>query len=471
MNLRVASTAGATALGLLLATCSDPSPERAHSVVLIVMDTVRADHVSCYGYARRTTPNVDALAAGADRYTLARSTAPWTLPSHASLFTGRFAFQHGAESRVQADGSISDGWPLAAEQTTLAEVLAAEGYRTGAFAANKGYVTERNGLAQGFATFFNDRVEGASLSAKAAAWLAEPGASQPFFLFLNYMDAHRPYNVAPLSAERAKDLPPPPSESPIVLLDALYEEVFAHDEPPKPETVQRALDAYDLGIANLDAGVGALLDDLKARGLYDDALIVITSDHGEYLGEHKLVEHSKDVYEPALRVPLIVKRPGQKEGRVLDEPISLADVAKLVLGAMPSAAAQRHASEFPGSTAQHEMLAEIKYSRPKDLSSPWKARFERERCALYEGRYKLIRSSDGHNELYDLRTDPAEAHDLFVERAADAAKLMKRLATLQADAGSAAAGKPPRPLTREELDELRKLGYGGDEKSDTKRDG
>src|SRR5882672_10829255 len=103
MRLRAVFGTIGTAAALALAACSPSEPGRAHSVVLIVLDTVRADHVSCYGYARKTTPNLDALAAGADRYTLARSTAPWTLPSHASLFTGRFTYQHGADSRKQAD--------------------------------------------------------------------------------------------------------------------------------------------------------------------------------------------------------------------------------------------------------------------------------------------------------------------------------------------------------------------------------
>jgi arylsulfatase A-like enzyme len=447
------------AAALALAACSPPQPEHAHDVVLIVLDTVRADHVSCYGYARKTTPNLDALAAGADRYTLARSTAPWTLPSHASLFTGRFTYQHGADSRVQADGSISDGWPLGDDQTTLAEALKGEGFRTGAFVANKGYVTERNGLAQGFSTFFNDRVDAPSLSAKAEAWLAEPNAKPPSFLFLNYMDAHRPYSVAPLAGARANDLPPPSSESPIKLLDELYDEVFAHVEPPEPALVQRVIDAYDLGIANDDVGLGQLLDALKARGLFDDALIIVTADHGEYLGEHDLVEHSKDVYETALRVPLIVKLPGQKQGRVIDKPISLADVAKLVVGTLPRETAARLAPKFPGTNAQNEMFAELEYSRPKDLAAPWGERFKRERCAIYEGRYKLIRSSDGKHELYDLRVDPKEEHNLFVERADDAALLMRRLESLQAEGASGASTKPARPLTTDELKALRDLGY------------
>lgn len=462
---RLAVLCAATTVG-----CRDDS-RASHNVVLIVLDTVRADHLSCYGYSRPTTPNLDAFAAGADRYLTARSTAPWTLPSHASLFTGKPAWAHGADAMKLPGGSVADAMPLSPDETTLAEAFAAAGYDTAAFVANKGYVNPRMGLDQGFAHFMNERFPAAQMSEHALKWLAGRSTQQPWFVFVNYMDAHRPYNTAPLPPERASQLPPPPAEGEpdaVASLDALYQHVFLRDDAPPPELVQRVVDNYDLALANLDRGLGALLDALRARGEFDDALIVVTADHGEYFGEHDLVEHSKDVYEEALRIPLLVKRPGQARGRLLETPISLADVARLVLDEASPTAARAQRDRFHGSKGAPGHFAQARYARQRDLTAPWKGRFERERDALYVENYKLIRSSDGKHELYDLKADPREHDNLIARRAAEAAMLMGRLQRELAKSSRGGAGALPE-LSGAELEaleaELRKLGYLGDERS------
>lgn len=442
--------------GAAAASCSEP--REPPNVVLIVLDTVRSDHLSSYGYARPTTPRLDALAACADRYTTARSTAPWTLPSHASLFTGSFPFRHRADAEL-VDAVFNDARPLAPEETTLAEALAAEGYQTGAFVANRGYVNERMGLTQGFATFVNERKDGVGMSDMAHAWLRAREPGKPFFLFVNYMDAHRPYNVAPLEGAHAARLPAAPAEPSVELLDRLYEQIFGSDQPPDPALLQKAIDAYDLGVANADRGVGALLDALEADGLLDGALLIVTSDHGEYLGEHDLIEHSKDIYEEALRVPLIVKRPGQRAGRVLTDPISIADVPGLVVEELPRALAERQAGRFPGSAGTHGMFAELNYSRGKDMAAPWGERFLRERSALYLERWKVIRSSDGRHELYDLERDRREQRNLFSENPREARLLLDALERIQAKAGGPRRAVTVREPTADELRELRELGY------------
>ncbi len=428
---------GAAAL-IGCSSCSSEPPPR--NVVLIVLDTVRADHLSCYGYGRPTTPALDAFAAGADRYVTARSTAPWTLPSHASLFTGKPAYLHGADALKLPGGAIADAAPLRPEELTLAEALAAAGYDTGAFVANKGYVNPRMGLDQGFALFVNERHPAPRMSELALEWLGARQAGRPWLVFLNYMDAHRPYNTAPLSPERAAQLPAPPAPGApdaVASLEALYLHVFQREEPPPPEMVQRVVDNYDLALANLDAGLGQLFDGLRARGLFDDALIVVTADHGEYFGEHDLVEHSKDVYEEALRVPLIVKRPGQRAGRVIEAPISLADVAGLTLDeACPKARPSRDA--FAGARGAPGHFAQARYARQRDLDATWNGRFLRERDALYVENFKLIRSSDGQHELYDLAADPRESHNLIGARAKEAATMMGRL---QRELAKGAAGR------------------------------
>jgi hypothetical protein len=161
-------------------------------------------------------------------------------------------------------------------------------------------------------------------------------------------------------------------------------------------------------------------------------------------------------------VPLIVKRPSQSAGRVVAHPISLADVPRLVLAEMPRAIRERHARAFPGSAPFDAMLAEIKYSRAKDLAQPWAQRFLRERTAIVEGRYKLIRSTDGQHELYDLSSDPHELTNLFAQRPDDARELMQRLERAIERGRGAAAGTAVDP-TDEELGDLRETGYIGDD--------
>ncbi|MCC7011617.1 MAG: sulfatase [Planctomycetes bacterium] len=454
MNLRCVIAAA------LLGLCAACDAQPAHpSLLVIVLDTVREDHVSAYGYPRRTTPAVDALAAQADRYENARSTAPWTLPSHASLFTGRFPHEHGAEARKTVDGQFFDAWPLSDEQLTLAEALESEGYSTAAFAANAGYVTERYGLSQGFQQFTSKRMRGDEVVDRALDWIGSGG--RPFFVFLNLMDAHRKYNVEAVADAAARNLPAPPDLDAGQLLDLLCVSVLETAEAPSPELVQRVQDAYDLGIANADLALGRLFDELRARGLFDDTVIVVTADHGEYFGEHDVVEHSKDVYEPGLCIPLIVKHARQSAGRVIDAPTSIADVPRIVLGSMPAPLAAL-AKQFPGSSADRGLLAELRYTRQKDMSASYGKRFDRERSVLYVGSWKLIRSSDGQHELYDLASDPKELRNVFESRPEVSAKLMARLHALTLQRRTFEGDPIPPPLTADELRTLRETGYAGD---------
>jgi arylsulfatase A-like enzyme len=447
------------AVAALLQGCgAEPAPTR--NVVLLVLDTVRADHLGCYGYARPTTPSLDALAARSDRYAVARSTAPWTLPSHASLFTGKAPQLHGADARRLASGEVLDAMSLRAEELTLAEALRDGGWSTAAFVANGGYVNPRMGLDQGFQEFKMQRLDARSMSEQALGWIDKQAPEKPWFVFVNYMDAHRPYNTAALPPERAAGLPKPPAEgepNTVEALDALYLHVFTQAAPPPPEMVQRVVDDYDLGLANLDLGLAALFDGLRARGLLDNALVVITADHGEYFGEHDLVEHSKDVYEQALRIPLIVKRPAQHSGRVLEAPISLADVPALVLREAAPEVAHRHAQAFRGTSELLGQVAQARYARRRDLAAEWSPRFQRERDVVYVERFKLIYSSDGQHELYDLTADPGELDNLFSREQARVESLVRWMERLRLAGDN--GGVLPRAPSAAELKELAALGY------------
>ncbi len=446
---------------LAVVLAPDCAPSRPPDVVLVVLDTVRADHLSAYGYARPTSPHLEAFARGADRHTAARATAPWTLPSHASLFTGLLPFEHGAEARKDPrTGAFIDAPSLREELVTLAEALASEGYETRGIVANPIYLDRRSGLSQGFESWEVLPLGGNDwrhVTHRAFERLRDRAPARPLFLFLNFMDAHRPYHVVPPPDRLG--LPAPDPAEPGALLDELAEQVLERGAAD-PSLVTRVTTHYDTGIANADRGIGALLARLAAQANLDNALVIVTSDHGEYLGEHGLVEHSKDVYEPALWVPLVVKQPGQRRGRVLDSPLSLADIPRLVAAALPPAQATRLARAFPPPEDTAPM-AELRYTRPKDLFGPHGARFDRIRTVLYQGDWKLSRSSDGAHELYDLRADPAEARNRIGDEPLRASQMLGEIDRRVRQREFTGRWPDSQPPTPEEQEALRALGYLG----------
>jgi arylsulfatase A-like enzyme len=433
--------------------CSQGS--RGPNILLVTMDTVRADHLSGYGYERDTTPHLDRFASSATRYERAYATAPWTVPTHASFFTGRFPFQHGARSFRPPEWQPDNVYPLSPDSQTLAEVLSECGYDTAAFVSNDAYLRPGIGLDQGFGTYRVDRVRAPALNRLVRAWLDAP-RERPFFLFVNYMDAHRPYNTEP--APNALPVPLRDEKGELVL--RLKQEVMGGEGPVPNDLRERVIEQYDTGIAHIDAALGELFEDLERRGLYRDMLIIITSDHGEYFGEHRLVEHSKDVYEPALRIPLLVKRPGQRDRVVEGEPFSAVDLPHLISRDLPTKAAERFDFLFPYRPGNHPVIAESYFARPHDLFHPtWGPRFDRERIAFLSDGYKLIESSDGRHELYDLRRDPDESENLFASSPEIAREMREKLAAFQREAGGRKQGVHGKEPTPEEIEALRELGY------------
>jgi len=178
--------------------CADPGPP---NVLLITLDTVRADHLSSYGYAKPISPQLDTFARRATRYAVCFATSPWTVPSHASLFTGLHPFEHGAHSFEPRDKRRGNVWPLHDNHETLAEVFREEGYDTAGIVANQVYLNSNLNLQQGFDQWEVKRERSAAVNRRVFEWLEER-EGRPFFLFVNYLDAHRPYNVEPAAGER-----------------------------------------------------------------------------------------------------------------------------------------------------------------------------------------------------------------------------------------------------------------------------
>jgi len=448
------------ALSLILAQACSPSTDSAPSsaaappnVILIVMDTVRADHLGCYGYERATSPRVDAFSRSATRYTRALSAAPWTVPSHASMFTGVPPLAHGAHTFPTEQQQTRNVNSLDRSWLTLAEALSAEGYQTGAFVANAGYLARKWQLDQGFETYHIERVYAEDLNPHVFNWINK--ATPPYFLFVNYIDAHRPYNTKPRPG-----FLDPPAPGGNELLDRLIDEVLPATQPVDSSLARQVIDQYDTAIANLDQQVGALLDRLEREGAAGDTVIVVTSDHGEYFGEHHLVEHSKDVYQEAIQVPLIVRGAGQRKGATDDMLVVSHDLPALILAELPDEIQQNLSSGFPNSPGSHLVIAENYFTRAKDLNHPvWGRRFQRIRQAVFDWPYKLIHSSDGDHELYDLEQDPREQNNLIDQRPEVVSRLTAGLQELEQGRAVLPDGPDLSPFDGDIRRRLEELGY------------
>ena len=395
------------------------------NVLLVTLDTTRADHIGCYGYSRAQTPGLDRLAAEGARFADASSPVPITFPAHASLFTGLYPFEHGA--RGNGDFYLSDRFE------TLATRLRAAGYRTAAFVSSF-VLDQRYGLSRGF-DVYDDRLDvsgghvvdieaerrGDRTVSALAQWLdghARDGAA-PFFVWLHLYDPHTPY------------------------------------APPAPFDERFAAAPYDGEIAFDDTLVGSVLDKLGALGLRDRTLLVVVGDHGESLGDHGEDTHSMFVYESAIRVPFIVWSPGTvRPGVVVHEPVRLTDVAPTVLqlvGAQPLAT--RNGRSLVPALEGRRLTPEPLYSETltPQLTMNWAPL-----RSIRDERWKFIDAP--RRELYDLQQDPTERTNLAANQPQRAGALAAVLARV--------AGSGQGVLSRAEVDQetksrLAALGYIG----------
>jgi arylsulfatase A-like enzyme len=435
-------------------------PEDAPNVLLVVLDTVRADHTSLYGYARATTPALERLARKGIRFENARATAPWTLPSHASMFTGRWPHELQAKWSAHLRGNFS----------TLAEYLGSRGYATAGFAANAVYCSYDTGLDRGFTHyedyvlenlsplrtariidcalqtasglsqsvgrylglgtfgpwrefvgrwfFAHDRRDAASINRQFLSWLSHRAQPRrPFFAFLNYLDAHVPY-VLPEGAWHQFGLQPQTRDE----FQVVFDRWLSLDKPRLPQHFRTlARDCYDNCLAYLDQKLGALLDELERRGELDRTLIVVTSDHGEGFGEHNLYEHGESLYRTEIHVPLLIVMPSrERAGMVIPEAVSLRDLPATIV----ELAGWKSGSPFPGRSlarlwrgaarpvapdSSEAVISELHSASPL---LPNQGRSPAQRgplVSLADGDLVYIRNlGDGAEELFDEREDARE---------------------------------------------------------------
>jgi len=454
------------------------------NIVMISLDTVGAGHMSAYGYERDTTPHLKALSGGATLYTRAVATSDITLSTHASLFSGLYPRVHGAH-HAPPDNPL--GRPLPASIQTLAEILTAKGYKTMGVVANHGFLSPGYALHRGFqhydsslpvsflshckpyliregirkilSRFVPPYLTGmvyrraGEINAKVLAAMERTRAKdRPFFLFVNYMDAHAPY------------LPPPPFNNRYPgRNDAFDEEAFqtlSREVTLGQRLVTEAerahmISQYDGGIAYTDHYVGELIGWLKANGIYDHTMIVVTADHGESFGERNLIEHGTSVYQEQVHVPLIVKFPGTNTQAVNNNVVSSVDVMPTIL----------HAAGFPVPAGlQGRLLTEtaklprMVYSEsfPNPDWDSLTARFRRTETAVFSDSFKLIHSETGKTELFDIVADPQERNDLRQSRPEVARELLTRAKEWRK---LRSFGHGSSKIDGETMERLRSLGY------------
>jgi arylsulfatase A-like enzyme len=408
-----------------------PGAAAGYNILLVTLDTTRADHIGCYGDAAAATPVLDRLAAGGVRFAEAVTVAPETLPAHTTLLTGLLPPRHGM--RINSESR------LGSQHVTLAEVARQRGYQTAAFVS--AFVLDaRFGLDQGF-DVYDDRVEateGAGFASgtnerpagrttdAALAWLRARDRRRPFLAWVHYFDAHAPY------------------------------------DPPEPFASRFRGSPYDGEIASVDAQLGRLLEGLDAAGLRDKTLIVVVGDHGESLGDHGERTHSVFLYRSATRVPLVVsnRRLFPRPAVVDTTVVSLADVAPTILDLLgvedppPRDGVSLLATKGdPRRTVYVESL--VPY-----LDFGWAPLF-----GLRGLRQSYVLAP--RPECYDLRADPGERRNLIQARAgkgapcADQARLLERMLTPLPPHDAAAGGTIPGSETRERLQALGYLGGAG----------
>lgn len=466
----------------------------APNIILISLDTVRADHLSIYGYARDTSPNLTDFARGATLFTRAISAGNMTLSSHASMFTGTYPTINGAHPSVRA----GLGEPLDSRFPTLAAILARNGYDTVGVIANFGYLGAAYGLSRGFAYYdarsgdpflgawhdfyLRERVRNlltrfgkacsfdrltrtaGEVNAEAISLLrARSNAGRPFFLFLNYMDAHWPY------------VPPQPYDSLFPgklkrrFTSTQYHElevgVLSGSRHVSDEERRHLISQYDGGIAYMDAQFGRFVESLKGLGIFDNALIIVTADHGESFGAHDIIEHGTSVYEEQVHVPLLVKLPlGCKPlPRVVDGLASGVDVLPTILEAahipIPKYVQGQSLLE-PGALGSRTVLAE---SYPNFYTQSLNSRFKALERAVFRGSLKLITAADSERQLFDLRADPQETNNLYAGRVEVARNLELAMTgflvprSVSTDEPSALSANPQAPAAA--IEKLKSLGY------------
>ena len=415
-------------------TASNPSP-MPPNILLLILDCLRYDGLGCNGNPRPLTPHIDAWAAHSRRYTQARAAAIWTLPSHASLFTGLHPRQHGVNVEQRL---------LEADMPTLAEILTQLGYQTAAFSTNA-WVGPHFGLERGFEHFaalwrifpgmgqrpfpwwekaLRKRV--LERSDKGAAklnrsvrrwWRRQRHAERPFFMFGLYLDAHLPYRPPHTVAARLLDA------RALAAANSANQDAWAYmagEATMTPADFDGLRALYDAEINYVDAQVGQLLGFLQDVGALDNTIVIITADHGENIGHHGLMDHQYCVYDSLAHVPLLIHHSQLFPAGDDPTPVQHTDLFPTLLHAaaapellsLPGRSLLASAPPSPPAIIQYTASHRHRFARRHPHFDMASKGYDRTFDAIVQDGYKLIRSSRGELEMYHLPTDPGETTNL-----------------------------------------------------------
>ena len=404
---------------------SGNSSTRPQRVILISIDTCRADYLSCYGHKKNTTPNIDELAKHALLFENVISPAPITLPAHSSMLTGMIPPGHGARNNI--------GYQLSPSNLTLAEIMQSKGFSTGGVISS--FVLDSDfGMGQGFDTYddefdyardtdFGAERIGSETTEHAISWI-EAHRKDKFFLFVHYYDPHEKY------------------------------------EPPEPFCTEYSDDLYAGEIAYTDHCIGKLLAYLKERNLYDSSLIIVAGDHGEMLGEHNELTHTYYIYQSAIKVPLIIKPSGKIESRRISELAGIVDIAPAVCGfagfETPEHMQGYDLSRYAQGSSSGPSSDRAYYCESITAAVSFNANML---TGLVTDRFKYIHTT--RPELYDLADDPSESNNLIAEEPQRARILHDRLQVMLEDSKENKADENTKAMDSETIAKLQSLGYVG----------
>ncbi|HYG64381.1 MAG TPA: sulfatase [Thermoanaerobaculia bacterium] len=438
------------------ACAPSPPPPQPRNVVLILVDTLRADHLGAYGYGRPTSPNLDAFARGAVLFQDARSQASCTFPSANSLLTSRYpaAFMGQPEQAMGIPGGIP----------SVAEVLQGKGYRTVAVSASPivrkspTRFNPQGGFARGFETFSEDCLWKPAecvnrVTMEQLEQLEKEEDGRPFFLYLHYMDPHGPYAPPPGHVRRFATGSPDKAfireGNPNPIGDMLYK--GAPDPGATPADLQHLVGLYDDEIAYFDAQLALLLQRLRETGRMEDTLVVLTSDHGEEFLEHGHIKHCRTLFDTSIRIPLILHVPGAAP-RTVTRPAENVDVVPTLLDLLGIGT--------EGLRLEGRSLRPLLGDEESDESPDHQFSAQGPLRSVADGGFKLVEDlAGGSVALYDLRADPGETKDVLRDRRRDFHRLRQALtAWLAATEGQHAAGESVHQAEEAER-KLRALGY------------
>ncbi len=442
-------------LALALSSCSRETPTP--NVLIVVLDTFRADRWGKAANGHDLTPFLGDLTRRGVFFENAYSTSSWTSPSVASLFSSRHPSQH----RVSSFDS-----KLRSEEHTLAEAFRNQGYETAGFTANF-RLSAQLGFAQGFdhwRAYMGDlqngkrdpKYHGEDLTRQAAQWLAERSpedSSKPTLLYVHYLDPHNPYGLTLPSVD------PSMTESLAIANRALTELRFSDLSDDQVRTLE---ESYDLEIAYLDEQLRALFSELETAGFLENCVVVVTSDHGEEFREHNWMLHGATLFHSAIKIPLLFLAPDCPSGRV-QENVSMIDIAPtlLELAGIPPA------HQFQG----RSLASKIDPSRESRVSTPLpntnhviaelasEGRMTEHSEAVIWGNLKLVQKPSGKTVLFDIKNDPQERSSLKFEDYPEAMDMLRHLESFLAKTSSGEGEKSDAPLDPETLENLRALGY------------